>query len=140
MRIRSFATTLTLPVVAFFAFVATPIRARANDFPTPFGFHASAEKGNYAQATGSISDDRHEAAINSRSMGIWHENHLGGEIAGHWDDWNMNEDEGPWRHHDDDGEEDDHEGGKTSVPEPSTALMLASGLSALAGWRLRYRA
>ena len=138
MKSSRVAAMLTLPAAALFAFVATPIRVYANDVPTSFGFKAAVEGSHFAQPA--ISDDRHEVAIGPRSMGTSHENHLGGDLAGRCDDWNMHEGEGSWRNHDDDGGDDDHDGGKTSVPEPSSALMLASGLSALAGWRLRRRA
>ena len=46
------------------------------------------------------------------------------------------EDEGVWRHHEDDGNDDGH---KDTVPEPSSALLVFSGIVALAGWTVRRR-
>ena len=127
--------------------VAVSAPARANDFTMPFGGKAASQ----SEATRFVAPGEASLTHLSAISGyMWasaiehHEGHfgLGGNIG-----WRptprvggmRDDDDGGWRHHDDDGEDDDDHGGKTAVPEPSTALLVFSGISALAGWKLRRR-
>jgi hypothetical protein len=122
--------------------VIPPTRARANGF-VPFGGFVSApwvSPGFVAIATASgttcwTTVPGTGAQTSSLSL---HENHigLGGNIA--WDPNDMHADHGGWRHHDDSA--DDGHVTNTQVPEPSSALLVFSGISALAGWGVRQRA
>jgi hypothetical protein len=143
MKVPRASGALAAVLMMCSAFVIAPTRARANDFAIPFGGFASAPSvslslvGSTTASAGSYWATVAGAQALAASL-RFHENHfgLGGNIVWHLN--NMHDDDGGWRHHDDDGGDDDH-GGKTPVPEPSTALLVFSGISALAGWRVRQR-
>lgn len=135
-------TSLGALVIVSGALAAAPTRARANDFAMPFGAQVSAPSMSelFVSATAAHWATTISAHALVTALANREDHHdLGGSIAWHPSAWTSHEGEGGWRHHDDDGEDDDDHGGKTPVPEPSTGLLLFSGVSALAGWRLRHR-
>jgi hypothetical protein len=141
MPVPRFPASLCTLFIIVVAFAAAPTCARANDFGMPFGGKAASQPtATHFAAIAEQSSSAHGSAIRLASSIAHHEGHtgLGGNIA--WQPTpravGMNEDEGGWRHHDDEGDDDGH---KTPVPEPSTALLVFSGISALAGWRVRSR-
>jgi hypothetical protein len=126
------------------ACVIAPARARANDFAMPFGGLAAAPSVGLgfvasAMASGATCWTTASSTGAQTSPLSLHENHigLGGNIA--WDPNNRHDDHGGWRHHDDDDDDDGHVS-NTQVPEPSSALLLFSGISAVAAWKVRQRA
>jgi len=134
--------TLSVFVLVIGSLTAVPPRARANDIPLAFGATTATQlsftmtAASYTAAQWATSMSSH-ALMSSLGMREEHEG-LGGNIA--WSAnhvWNMHDDDGGgWKHHDDDGGDDDHHG---TVPEPATGFLVFSGISALAGWRLRRR-
>jgi hypothetical protein len=143
MKVQRVPYALAAVLMICGACLIVPMRARANDFVMPFGGLASAPSvslGFAATATASGAScwtTPHGTGAQPSPLSL-HENHigLGGNIV--WDPNNMHDDHGSWRHHDDD--EDDGHVSNTQVPEPSSALLVFSGISALAGWRVRQRA
>jgi hypothetical protein len=136
MKFARISTSLGALAILSGALLAAPTCARANDFALPFGARLSSPSvsGLFVTAAQiSIITSAH-ALVSPLAT---HEDHpgLGGSLACQTTEWNMHEGKGEWHHHDDDGGDDDH-GGK-SVPEPSTGFLVFSGVSALAGWRLR---
>jgi hypothetical protein len=125
-RISASLCTLFIVVVAF---AAAPNCARANDFTLPFGGKAASQPAATVSAISLASSFAHQEGHSG----------LGGNMAWrpipHAVGMHEQENEGSWRPHDD-GDDDGH---KTAVPEPSTALLVFSGISALAGWRVRRR-
>jgi hypothetical protein len=136
MRCPRISVTLSALVVVVGSFTASPTRARANDIPLAFGANAAmftmnAASLNAAHWAAAMSSHTFLSSIEPREE---HEG-LGGSIccsANHV--WKMH-DKG-WEHHDDDGNDD---GRTASVPEPATGFLVFSGITALAGWRLRRR-
>jgi hypothetical protein len=143
MKRSRISTSFAALAIVFGATVAASSLARANDCTLSFGGRAASQS-----AATHFSDDAEESgsarvsAITLASSFAHHEGHsgLGANIA--WRqtagvvDMREHEGDSTWSHHDDDGDDDGH---KTSVPEPSTALLVFSGISALAGWRVRRR-
>jgi len=141
MKVLSFPATLAALFVMFGAYVADPTSARANDFSTPFGGNASSQAITSNFDVSAEASDAARCAVDTHmpaSSLAFHDSNpgLGGNIIPR--SWGMHDDDGGWRHHEDDGGDDDH-GGKTPVPEPSSALLVLSGITALAGSRLRGR-
>lgn len=137
MRLPRVPVTLSVLVVVFGSFTASPTRARANDVPMAFGARASmftmnAVSFHAANWSAAMSSHTFLSSIEPReedegfSGKVWcTANHV----------WKMHDNKG-WKHHDDDGNEDGH---TASVPEPATGFLVFSGITALAGWRLRRR-
>ncbi len=136
-----FSALLCALFIVVVAIAAAPTAARANDFAMPFGGKGASQPAAAAFAANSDESAAPLGAISLASSSN-HEGHsgLGGTFA--WRPTPVavgmgeHEDQGGWRHHDDDGDDD---GQKTAVPEPSTALLVFSGITALAGWRVRRR-
>jgi hypothetical protein len=140
MKFPRIPATFGALVVVAGSFAAFPTRARANDVALAFGAR-SVTPITFTATAPSFTAAQLATAIRSRSLlsslGL-HEEHegLGGNIA--WSSnnvWSEHEDGDGWRHHDDDGDGETRHSG--TVPEPSTGLLVFSGISALAGWRLR---
>src|SRR5258705_655817 len=141
MKLPRLLTSLGALVIVSGALAAAP-SARANDFVVPFGAKMTAPVNGLFVATTAAhwaTTISAHALVTALAM---HEDHhdLGGNIACNPGSWTLHEQEGEggWRHHDDDGDDDGHVN-KAAIPEPSTGLLLFSGVSALAGWRLRHR-
>ena len=136
------APRFSVPLCALFfmgvAIAGAPTRARANDFAMPFG-----GKGASQPAATVFAANAHESgsAVSLASSFAHHEGSgLGGTIACLPTPGTVgmgeHEGQGGWHPRDDDGGDDGH---KTPVPEPSSALLVFSGIAALAGWTVRYR-
>jgi len=137
MKFSRIPVTLSAFVMVFATFTASPGRARANDIPQAFApnaamFRMNAASWNAAHGTAAMRSQTFLSSIEPREE---HEG-FGGNIlctANHV--WKMHDDKG-WKHHDDDGKDDSQ---TASVPEPATGFLVFSGITALAGWRLRRR-
>jgi len=147
---RSLRIPATFGVVAlvFSSFTVAPTLARANDISVAFGTRRVLPV-SFAAAAVSFTATRWVTGMGERSWlssaGVRDEHEgLGGDLAcSSKHVWGEDDGGSGWRHHhDDDGEDDDdgHGHHQTPVPEPSTGLLLFSGISALAAWRLRRRA
>jgi len=145
MRFLRISATFGTVVFVFGSFTLAPTRARANDIPVAFGSRTVAPV-SFATSAVFFTATRWATGMGEHSwlcsVGLRGEHEgLGGDIA--WSPkhvWGENEGEGGWRHHHDaDGEDNDDGRHQTPVPEPSTGLLVFSGISALAGWRLRRR-
>jgi len=143
MKFPRMAAMLSVLVLVFGSLAASPTRARANDIRLAFGAQTVTPL-SFTMTPASFTAAQWATSMSSRalmsSLGM-REDHggLGGNIACSANHvWNMHDDDaGGWKHHDDDGGDDDHHG---TVPEPATGFLVFSGISALAGWRLRRRA
>ena len=139
MKLPRIPATFGVLVVVAGSFTASPTQARANDIVLAFGARTVTPI-TFTATVASFTAAQWATAMSSRSLlsslGL-HEEHegLGGNIA--WSSnhvWTEHEG-GAWRQHDDDGDDDGHHSG--TVPEPSTGFLVFSGISGLAGWRLR---
>jgi len=136
------APRISVPLCALFfvgvAIAAAPTRARANDFAMPFGGIAASQP-----AVTVFAAKAHESGSEvslASSFGHHEGSSLGGTIAclptPRTVGMGEHEGQGGWHPRDDDGDDDSH---KTFVPEPSSALLVFSGIAALAGWTVRRR-
>jgi hypothetical protein len=137
MTVPRISASLSALLIAAAALLAAPTLSHANDFEVPFGAKVSMQ----ASSGHLVATAEDFARVTPASLAP-HEggSGLGGDIAWHPTQRVGGDDNHGWRHHDDDGEDDDGHGGKTAVPEPSTALLLFSGISVLAGLRSRRHA
>jgi len=143
MRSLRIPTTFGVVVLVFSSLTVAPTRARANDIPVAFGSRRMKPVSFTIvafTATRWTTGMREHSWVSSVGFRDEHEA-LGGDIAfSSKHAWGDDEGNGGWRrHHDDDGEDNDGHH-QTTVPEPSTGLLLFSGISALAAWQLRRRA
>jgi hypothetical protein len=142
MKFSRFPATISVFVVVVGLFTASPTRAQANQIPLAFGATSAAQL-SFTMTAASFTAAQWATSMSARallsSVGMREEHEgLGGNIACSANHvWGMRDDDGGWKHHDDDGGDEDHH---ATVPEPSTGFLVFSGISALAGWRLRRRA
>ncbi len=138
MKFARIPATFGVLVIITGLFTASPTQARANDVALAFGARVVTPIA-FTATVPSFTDAQWATAMSSRSLlsslGLREEHKgLGGNIA--WTSnhvWTEHEGSG-WRH-EDDGDDDGHHTG--TVPEPSSGFLVFSGISALAGWRLR---
>jgi len=137
MKFPRIPVTLSAFVMVFASFTVSPGRARANDIPQASAVNAAmftmnAASFNPGHGAAAMSSHTFLSSIEPREE---HEG-FGDNIwctANHV--WKMHDDKG-WKHHEDDGNDDDR---TATVPEPATGFLVFSGVTALAGWRLRRR-
>ena len=124
------------------AIAAVPTRARADDFATPFGGKAASQPAaTVFAAEAHESGSGHVSGVSLASSFAHQEGSgLGGTIACLPTPGTVgmgeHEGQGAWHPRDDEGDDDGH---KTPVPEPASALLVFSGIAALAGWTVRRR-